>query len=65
MIRKLYREVHYFSFIEFLQNDLSVTRQTASNYLDDIVKLGLLDKIKVGKSNYYIKTNLIQVLANV
>lgn len=51
--------------IDFLQNDLGVTRQTASNYLDEIVKLGLLDKIKVGKSNYYINTNLIQVLANV
>jgi len=51
--------------IDFLQNDLGVTRQTASNYLDDIVKLGLLDKIKVGKSNYYINSNLIKVLENV
>src|SRR5690606_20093706 len=51
--------------IDSLQNDLVVTRQTTSNYLDYIVNLGLLDKIKVGKSNYYINTNLIQVLANV
>ena len=51
--------------IEFLQNDLGVSRQTASIYLDAISELGYLNKTKIGKSNYYINTKLIKVLANV
>lgn len=49
--------------IEFLMKDLNITRQTSSNYLEEIVKFGLLHKIKIGKSNYYINPNLIDVLA--
>ena len=48
--------------IEFLQEDLQVARRTASNYLDAIVELGLLEKVKVGKQNYYLNLNLIKVL---
>ena len=51
--------------IEFLENDLKITRQTASNYLDKISKLGLLEKTKVGKTNYYSNNELIKVLMNV
>ncbi|ROI01331.1 MULTISPECIES: Fic family protein [unclassified Chryseobacterium] len=51
--------------IEFLQKDLNVSRQTASNYLDEVVKLGILEKIKIGKTNYYINPSLINALANV
>ncbi len=47
--------------IEFLQQDLNVSRQTASNYLDKITDLGLLEKIKIGKSNYYINGMLLKV----
>lgn len=32
--------------VEFLYNDLHVTKRTAQNYLDEIVDLGLLEKIK-------------------
>ena len=49
--------------IEFLQNDLGVTRQTASIYLDSLSELQYLHKIKIGKSNYYINIKLIDVLA--
>ncbi|MGV8915204.1 MAG: Fic family protein [Kaistella sp.] len=51
--------------IESLQKDLNISRQTASIYLDELVKLGVLDKIKIGKSNYYINPGLINVLSNV
>ncbi|AUP78316.1 Fic family protein [Flavivirga eckloniae] len=51
--------------IEYLENDLKVTRQTASNYLNKISSLGLLEKVKVGKVNYYINSELINVLVNV
>jgi len=50
--------------IEYLENDLKVTRQTASSYLNKVSNLGLLEKIKVGKVNYYINSELIKVLVN-
>ena len=48
--------------IEFLEKDLNISKRTAQNYLDMISPIGLLDKIKVGKSNYYTNENLIKVL---
>ena len=48
--------------IEFLATDLDVTKRTVQNYLDAIAEIGLLNKLKVGKSNYYINENLIKVL---
>ena len=48
--------------IEFLEKDLNISKRTAQNYLDMISSISLLDKIKVGKSNYYTNENLIKVL---
>lgn len=48
--------------IEFLEADLNVTRRTAQNYLDAITEIGLLEKLKIGKTNYYINEFLIKVL---
>ena len=48
--------------IEFLEKDLNISKRTAQNYLDMISSIGLLYKIKVGKSNYYTNENLIKVL---
>ena len=48
--------------IEFLEKDLNISKRTAQNYLDMISSIGLLDKIKAGKSNYYTNENLIKVL---
>lgn len=50
--------------IEFLEKELKVSRQTASIYLDKISELGMLEKTKMGKSNYYLNTGLIKVLMN-
>jgi Fic family protein len=50
--------------IEFLEKELNITRQTASIYLDKISEIGFLEKTKVGKSNYYMNTELINVLMN-
>ena len=48
--------------IAYLQRDLDVSRQTASNYLEQITNFGLLDKVKIGKTNYYINKGLINIL---
>ena len=49
---------------DFLENGLQVSKRTALNYLDAVTKIGLLEKTKAGKSNYYINTGLINLLAN-
>ncbi len=49
---------------EFLETELQVSKRTALNYLNAITEIGLLEKTKAGKSNYYINTNLIKVLVN-
>jgi predicted transcriptional regulator len=56
---------HSISGIEFLENDLKISRQTAAKYLDALAHAGFLQKARMGKSNYYINTTLFQLLANV
>lgn len=55
---------HPYTKIEFIQRDMQVARNTASKYLDMIVETGLVDKVKVGKSNYYFNTKLIDLFIN-
>lgn len=43
---------------------LGISRPTASRYLEIIVKLGLLDRLKVKKTNYYINRKLTDLLIN-
>lgn len=56
---------HPYTKIDFVVNELQVTRQTASRYLDDIVAVGLLSKHKIGKDNFYINDDLFQLLSAV
>ncbi|MBP5503004.1 MAG: Fic family protein [Bacteroidales bacterium] len=44
--------------IDYVVANMQVTRQTASKYLDKIVELGLLQRAKFGKDNYYINLKL-------
>lgn len=53
---------HPYTKIDFVVNELQVTRQTASRYLDDIVEIGLLSKHKIGKDNYYLNDDLYNLL---
>jgi Fic family protein len=53
---------HPYTKIDFLMKDLSVSRITATKYLDAISELGLLSKEKVGRSNYYVNTALFGIL---
>jgi Fic family protein len=55
---------HPYTKIEFMQNDMMVQRKTASKYLDKIVEVGLLQKVKLGHSNYYINTKLMNLFIN-
>lgn len=48
--------------VDFLENDLNISKRTAQNYLDAVASIGLLTKVKVGKFNYYINDILIKIL---
>lgn len=56
---------HPYTKIEFITEDLQVTRKTAAKYLDELVDIGLLSKHKMGKDNYYLNDALYQLLLNV
>jgi Fic family protein len=46
-------------------NDLECVRITATRYLDELVKIGILVKIKIWRENYYINMDLYELLGNV
>lgn len=50
--------------VEHLEKHLSVSRPTTSKYLEAVTKLGLLEKSKVWRQNYYINTALVNLFAN-
>lgn len=52
---------HPYTKIDHVVANMQVSRQTASKYLDRIVSLGLLQKEKMGKENYYINTRLMNL----
>lgn len=53
---------HPYTKIEFIENDLKVSRLTAARYLDLLADDGFLRKEKIGRSNYYINVALYSIL---
>ena len=53
---------HPYTKIEFVVNDLKVSRITAANYLNKLAEDGLLKKDKIGTGNYYINEPLFKLL---
>lgn len=53
---------HPYTKIEFIQNDLDVSRITATKYLEALTESGFLHKRKIGRSNYYINLPLYGIL---
>ncbi|HNW90845.1 MAG TPA: Fic family protein [Bacteroidales bacterium] len=54
---------HPYTKIEFVMNDLKVSRLTAANYLNKLADDGLLNKAKLGTGNYYINEPLFKLLS--
>ena len=53
---------HPYTKIEFMMNELSIHRNTASKYLDELVRIGLLSKHKIRRENYYLNEDLFDLL---
>lgn len=63
LLNNLFR--HPYTRIEYVQNELGITRQTAARYLDTLAENGFVEKHRAGKSNYYINTALVRLLMQV
>lgn len=53
---------HPYTKIEFVVNDLGVSRLTAANYLNKLADDKMLRKHKLGTANYYINEELVELL---
>ena len=55
---------HPYTKIEFIQNDLGVSRITASKYLNQLARDGLLRKEKLGLGYYFVNEKLMEILSS-
>jgi Fic family protein len=55
---------HPYTKIEFIVNDLNVSRITAANYLNKLAEDGILKKERIGTGNYYVNEKLFKLLKN-
>ncbi len=63
LLNNLFR--HPYSKIEFVMDDLQVTRKTAAKYLNRLADAEILSRHKIGKENYYLNGGLVSILFNV
>lgn len=61
LVNNLFR--HPYTRIEYVIEEVGVGRQTAGRYLDQLTQSGLLEKVKVAQSNYYINAPLVRLLS--
>ncbi|NGX40115.1 MAG: Adenosine monophosphate-protein transferase SoFic [Chlamydiae bacterium] len=60
LVNHLFR--HPYTKIEFITIELDIHRNTGMKYLDALVDLGLLEKHKMGTENFYVNTDLFDLL---
>lgn len=60
LLNNLFR--HPYTKIEFVMAELGVSRPTATAYLEALVNAGFLQKLRLGKSNYYMNNPLFALL---
>lgn len=62
LINHLFRQPY--TKIDFLKEELNISRVTASSYLNTLAKDGVLIKMKQGKFNYYINHRLVTLFVD-
>lgn len=62
LINNLFR--HPYTKIEFVVNEVGVSRPTAMSYLNQLIGIGVLDKLKLGRENYYVNKELYDFILN-
>ena len=56
---------HPYTKVQFLERDIRVSRATATRYLDALADYGILEKHKLGRENYYLNRELVELLFNI
>ena len=56
---------HPYTKVEFLEKELNVSRATATRYLNGLVETKLVEKIKIGRTHYYMNLPLIELFMSV
>lgn len=62
LINNLFK--HPYTKIEFVMNELRISRPTAISYLNQLTEEGILTKLKLGRDNYYINEALYDLILN-
>jgi len=63
LLNNLFR--HPYTRIDFVVNELKISRQTAAKYLDLLAEKGFVTKRKSGRSNYYVNAPLVSLFLEV
>ena len=62
LLNNLFR--HPYTKIDFVANELQVSRPTATSYLNQLTDIGVISKTKMGRDNFYINERLFNLLMN-
>ncbi|MCX6991336.1 MAG: Fic family protein [Chlamydiae bacterium] len=54
---------HPYTKPSFIERELGLTRVTATRYLNELTRIGLMTKMKFGKEIYFINTQLVELLS--
>ena len=63
LLNNLFR--YPYTKIEFVENDLGVSRITAAKHLDTLASSGFVEKRKIGRTNFYINHPLFELLTRI
>jgi len=53
---------HPYTRLEFVMDDCTISRPTAIRYLAILELMGIISKVKVGRSNLYVNNDLVKIL---
>lgn len=62
LINNIFR--HPYTKIEFVMAELQVSRITATRYLKELTRIGLMSKHRLGRDDYYVNDALYNLLGN-
>jgi len=54
--------MHPYTKIDFLVEELKITRKTASRYLNELVNMEMLELVQVKNSKFFINVELFNLL---
>jgi len=57
--------MHPYTKVQFMEEELGVSRVTAMKYLNQLADGGILEKARVGRTNLYMNIRLVSILAGV